>query len=125
MSRRNPKSLIEQTALNLLECAICLDVMETPKTLDCQHSFCIKCLASMVQSAWFMEGVLSPPRRLEISITCPTCKKVSGPFESLSKIGTVFIIERLSDAHDKDRSVSQGNEECSICNEVARFKCCR
>jgi hypothetical protein len=29
---------------DLLQCPICLDVLQDPKVLDCQHTFCANCL---------------------------------------------------------------------------------
>jgi hypothetical protein len=29
---------------DLLQCPICLDILNDPKVLDCQHTFCANCL---------------------------------------------------------------------------------
>lgn len=29
---------------DLLQCPICLDILQDPKVLDCQHTFCANCL---------------------------------------------------------------------------------
>lgn len=31
---------------DLLQCPICLDILQDPKVLDCQHTFCADCLTS-------------------------------------------------------------------------------
>lgn len=49
------------------ECAICLEIMENPRSLDCRHSFCKDCLETTVD---FNENS-------EVVLKCPTCRKVT------------------------------------------------
>ena len=35
-----------------LRCAICLDMVDEPKCLDCLHKFCAKCLDDYVKSKY-------------------------------------------------------------------------
>ena len=34
--------------LRELECGVCLDVLRQPKILDCAHTFCLPCIARLV-----------------------------------------------------------------------------
>lgn len=46
----------------LIECAVCLEILENPQQLKCQHAFCKECIDEWMK----FEGDL-------MSITCPTC----------------------------------------------------
>ena len=49
----------------ILECPICLDQIENPKMLPCQHSFCMtKCLENLLEL-----------KRKRKQVTCPMCRK--------------------------------------------------
>lgn len=47
---------------DLVQCPICLDRLNTPKMLNCQHTFCLNCL----------ETEFGGGRKMKI--ICPTCK---------------------------------------------------
>ena len=47
---------------SLLECPICLETFDDPRTLPCLHSFCMKCLENFVE------------RKHEADFKCPVCR---------------------------------------------------
>ena len=51
-----------QDLKNLLECSICLETFDDPRTLLCLHSFCKKCLEN------FVDG------KREDELNCPVCR---------------------------------------------------
>ena len=59
-------SLTDRMITDELECAICMDVMKEPVSLNCQHNFCRGCIASVLAS-----GAEEQPDQ----IRCPTCRK--------------------------------------------------
>ena len=46
--------------LPLLQCSICLEVYNTPRTLPCAHTFCLRCLEQLAQ---------------QTSLRCAVCRK--------------------------------------------------
>ena len=61
-------SLTDRMITDELECAICMEVMKEPVSLNCQHNFCRECIASVLASGTEEE---------EGEIRCPTCRKRS------------------------------------------------
>lgn len=79
-----------------LNCSICLDIYDDPRTLSCQHSFCTKCLEPLARSSFFKcpqcrafvhhEGLECIPRNNLIVMlieslktnkhACPECKEI-------------------------------------------------
>lgn len=57
------RSFAEQVD-DLLECAICTEVMKSPKVLPCTHSFCLECLQQYINNK-------DPKQRTN---TCPICR---------------------------------------------------
>ena len=57
-----PSLTQRQDLTSLLECSICLETFEDPRTLGCLHSFCQKCLAN------FVDG------KREDELNCPECR---------------------------------------------------
>ncbi len=52
----------KQDLQTLLECSICLETFEEPRTLPCLHSFCKKCLEN------FVDG------KCDDELNCPVCR---------------------------------------------------
>lgn len=85
---------------DVLECAICNEIMRNPYTTSCGHSFCGPCLAN-----WFQTN---PQRR-----TCPACRasivNEPAPAHGLRHI-SYALIAAYNDAHP-DKSVDWSDEE--------------
>ena len=64
-------SLADTSVADELQCAICFDLMTSPVSLKCQHSFCTSC----IQRTAAQNG----------SVHCPLCRKRSHSVESLTE----------------------------------------
>lgn len=71
-------------ALRLANCAICLELLSCPQTVECGHVFCFKCLNGWVTS-------------LKNNGHCPSCRTVivSKPYPSLSMEQQAIIYTNL------------------------------
>ena len=54
---------VESSLRKLCECPVCLEILNNPRTLQCEHSLCKECLDNLVI---FTESFLS--------VICPTCQ---------------------------------------------------
>lgn len=54
---------VESSLRKLCECPVCLEILNNPRTLQCEHSICKECLDNLV----IFSGSF-------LSITCPTCQ---------------------------------------------------
>ena len=112
------------TALDKLQeqltCPICLNQFDSPKTLPCLHSFCLKCIQQL-------------PADLEKGkhvISCPSCRKtVQVPDKGPADLPTAFVInsfieiqEQLKKVVVKDKQISCDN--CSEGNATSYCKQC-
>ncbi|XP_022610427.1 tripartite motif-containing protein 47-like [Seriola dumerili] len=101
--------MAESWAAGPLSCSICLDVLKSPVTLHCGHSYCMDC----VNAYWDEEdqsGVYS----------CPQCRHTFKPRPVLKK-STVLadLMGKMSEPekptpHVKD-GVGPGDVECDFC----------
>ena len=121
MSRRQES--FRTKSLKLLECTVCLDTIDVPKTLKCDHSFCKNCLADILKSKLLEDDVLQAPKD-RMHITCPNCKLDSEPFNSLGELKTHLFVNQLLDVHNDEIERETPTTVC-ICKEKARFQCYR
>ncbi|XP_071943936.1 uncharacterized protein [Antedon mediterranea] len=76
-------SLLGNIDEKVLECSICNERLEDPKSLNCHHSFCLKCLEKWVNTN---NGEL----------TCPTCRESHTiPVGGLQKLAPNTLINNL------------------------------
>ncbi|XP_072034456.1 uncharacterized protein [Amphiura filiformis] len=82
-----------------LLCAICIHMLDDQfKVLDCGHSYCLKCLESLLASK---------SRRRRGTIICPKCKQVTNlPLQGLEGLKTNFDLKA---ALEVIRESSNGN----------------
>ncbi|OWF36782.1 E3 ubiquitin-protein ligase TRIM56-like [Mizuhopecten yessoensis] len=59
--------------LHLMECPICLERLQQPKSLPCLHSFCQDCLGTYITKE-MSEKMASAP-----SFPCPVCRRMTHP----------------------------------------------
>ena len=55
-------SMPRQELTSLLECSVCLETFDNPRTLHCLHSFCKKCLENFVKG------------KSKDQLNCPVCR---------------------------------------------------
>ncbi|CAH1782540.1 unnamed protein product [Owenia fusiformis] len=102
-------SLSEEVKQDLLECKICLEVMTTPKVLNCLHTFCEGCI----------EG-LQRKMSKENNISCPVCRNVTTlPSGGVKSLRANFLINTLQDALGKSAKVIK----CEYCDEKCSYTC--
>ena len=116
---------MNDTVRSILECAICIEELQDPKTLPCNHSFCKRCLADFLKSKYAKkDGSLQKPT-MTTSILCPKCKTSSKEFRSLDDIGTLHIINQLLEAQAKERGERQKVSIPCACGKIAKMCCYR
>ncbi|XP_069103652.1 transcription intermediary factor 1-beta-like [Argopecten irradians] len=59
--------------LHLLECPICLERLQQPKSLPCLHSFCQECLGT------YIDKEISEKSVSGTSFPCPICRRTTSP----------------------------------------------
>ena len=99
------------TALDKLQeqltCPVCLSQFDSPKTLPCLHSFCLKCIQLL-------------PVDLEKGkhvINCPTCRKTAQvPDKGPADLPTAFVINSLVEIQEHLKKLSAKGKQISCDN---------
>ena len=88
-----------------LICSLCLDILTEPRKLDCDHSFCQKCLQNYLHQS--VQHRDSPPVQADVagseqqpaaSLVCPFCKeKTTLPEEGVLGLRHNFKLKSLVD----------------------------
>ena len=90
-----------------LNCPVCLSQFDSPKTLPCLHSFCLKCIQQL--------PVDLEKRKLVIS--CPTCRKIAQvPDKGPADLPTAFVINSLVEIKEQLKKVSVEGKQTSCDN---------
>ena len=101
-----------------LTCPVCLSQFDSPKTLPCLHSFCLKCIQQL-------------PVNLEKGkhvISCPTCRKTTQvPNKGPADLPTAFVINSLVEIQEPLKKVSAKNKQisCDNCSEGDATSYCK
>ena len=97
MAEKALKKLEEQ-----LSCAICLDIYNEPKVLQCSHEYCRACLVKLVVRN--DQG--------ELVLPCPTCRKPTLiPPNGVSGLQPAFRINCLLEIYDSFKEVKDPAEK--------------
>ena len=79
-----------------LECSICQEVFDTPVSLPCLHTFCVRCIEHYIKSLHLNPN---PSRADKRKLTCPICRcrfmPATGGVVNLPKN---FVIKNIKDA---------------------------
>ncbi|XP_072044844.1 uncharacterized protein [Amphiura filiformis] len=109
------KNVEQQTVLSVmgafkeeLICAICADKFKQPKSLSCNHTFCLQCLQNMMEQ-----------HDEDVDVECPTCRHVTdmdthdGIIENLP---TNLVAQNLVDKFEREseRMVAVVKHKCSV-----------
>ena len=110
------------TALDKLQeqltCPVCLSQFDSPKTLPCLHSFCLKCIQQL-------------PADLEKGkhmISCPTCCKTAQvPDKGPAELPTAFLINSFIEIQEQLKKLSfEGKQTlCDNCLEGDATSYCK
>ena len=114
---------VRKTAIQILDCTLCLDIVNVPKTLRCGHSFCKNCLANVLKSKLLIDDRLRAPSH-PMYIVCPLCKTDSVAFNSLADLKSNFLVNQLVDAYYYEMEQQIPPSAC-ICGEKAKLQCYR
>lgn len=96
---------------SLLECSVCLDPLNDPRTLPCFHSFCKVCLEKIVQ----IERKKAKSKIEDFN--CPTCRSVYNLKcdQQVADLSCSHFIRNMLDAVQLQRQAKQAN--CSKCHK--------
>ncbi|XP_054447984.1 E3 ubiquitin-protein ligase SH3RF3-like [Pteronotus mesoamericanus] len=93
----------ESSLLDLLECSVCLERLDTTaKVLPCQHTFCRRCLESIVRSRH--------------ELRCPECRVLVGC--GVEELPANILLVRLLDGIRQRPRAAPGSGEASEFAEV-------
>ncbi|XP_071956068.1 uncharacterized protein [Antedon mediterranea] len=104
----------EQKALQFLdkhdlECAICLERLREPKTLECLHSYCLHCLQSFIKTSG--------------KIKCPKCCKIYDDLNQFD-LNNLTSNEMLSCQVKYVGNIESGKPStCSSCDNQPEYYC--
>ncbi|XP_033119045.1 tripartite motif-containing protein 2-like [Anneissia japonica] len=106
MSASKPLQFFDK---NNLQCAICFEKIKEPRTLTCQHSYCLKCLDQLIQT----DGHLK----------CPQCRQEDQDIGrvDLISLGCNKMISYLLENMEKVES--EKPTTCSSCDNLPEFHC--
>ena len=110
------------TALDKLQeqltCPVCLSLVDSPKTLPCLHSFCLKCIRQLPVDLEKGKHVIS----------CPTCRKTAQvPKKGPADLPTAFVINSLVEIQEQLKKVSVEGKQisCDNCYEGDATSYCK
>ncbi len=112
MAEENPTIRRMREELN---CAVCHDLFDTPKTLHCFHTFCLKCIEASEKSRRRMRGKGDSENKVE----CPVCQESSEYPGGTKNVTTNFVYVKLVEhlnVHEK--LTSGGSLECGKCQKT-------
>ena len=95
----------------VLECSICLDVYEEPKTLKCAHEFCQYCL----------EDILVFHEDGSVTITCPLrCEEKThlNYDQTIANLGTPYTIKNMLDTLKEDTAADTKVDKHPLCQNL-------
>ena len=87
----------------ILTCSICLDILSSPKTLPCTHSYCEQCLVQNVK--------IIQERGQEERISCPQCRAFFKKGEYLQ----LYVLRELLEFYSLLNKPQSKN--CELCDE--------
>ena len=110
------------TALDKLQeqltCPVCLRQFDSPKTLPCLHSFCLKCIQQLPVDLEKGKHVIS----------CPTCRETAQvPNKGPADLPTAFVINSLVEIQEQLKKVSVEGKQisCDNCSEGDATSYCK
>ncbi|XP_059176999.1 mucin-4-like [Physella acuta] len=128
--------LMEEISNQFLNCKICLENFQEPKTLSCLHTFCCECLQKQYE-----EETVSRTSRFSIynrNVTCPLCrKKTELPTGGVRRLPDNFLVSSLTQVVAKRKiykipaceicinSRSKNVDACNKCLDCGKLLCKR
>ena len=118
-----PSLPTSEELLKSLDCAICLETVETPKRLDCNHYFCKHCLDQLLKFNRDGSCTIECPKK------CATITNIAKD-KTTNDLATDYMINGILDTiaqHQKSSSPKQcGGQECcrsqdGFCRSRAKY----
>ena len=114
---------LQNDELDMVTCAVCMDIFTDPRTLPCLHTFCYSCLSTMWKttdqaSEEILWGNLN-------KIICPLCQeKHSVPREGISAFRQDFRIKSMIDKLNSKEGLAKEETKSDIkyCLKHPEFK---
>lgn len=106
--------------LDELKCSICLELFKSPRTLNCQHSFCSNCLERKMKTNillnifYFINWTALVKDKI---FSCPQCRN-SCYYESIDKIPKNSLLSNLAE------NIKQTKAACPECKELSELVIC-
>ncbi|XP_033117532.1 E3 ubiquitin-protein ligase TRIM33-like [Anneissia japonica] len=95
----------------VLLCSVCHGRFQTPKTLICQHSFCLSCIEGWVKTNG---GVLS----------CPMCRKNCViPDKGITELPSSYFINQLLEYTTDEEECKLKVNSCTMCKKTSTAHC--
>ncbi len=129
-TRKRGKNIYPDLKEKLLQCAICLNDYTDPRSLDCRHSFCLKCLQEHYESSQHRRGRSEDEKH---KLLCPTCQQFTTlPQGEVTNLQIDFRIGQIKDAlvhtekdhmdqeHAAQSGVKRQRVVCEVCDEAWR-----
>ncbi|XP_071952506.1 uncharacterized protein [Antedon mediterranea] len=116
LEEANEKKSISAEVINdisekVLLCSICHEVFQTPKTLGCQHSFCLKCIQTWVEKSGG-------------KLTCPMCRQeFQVPSNGVDGLPSSYFINQLLEYTKETKENVASVKSCVMCNKAATAHC--
>ena len=94
-----------------LQCALCIDRLQKPKVLPCQHTFCVACL-----ELWVAKN--------NNQLSCPVCRnEYQLPDGGVNGLPDNFFVNSIIDFIGRKRQVSATALTCHGCENEASYYC--
>ncbi|XP_071499008.1 tripartite motif-containing protein 2-like [Diadema antillarum] len=101
----------EEIDREFLQCALCIDRLQKPKVLTCQHTFCEGCL-----ELWVAKN--------DNQLSCPVCRKeYQLPANGVSALPDNFFVNSIIDFIGRKRQASANAQLCNGCENEASHYC--
>ena len=124
---------METRVKDLGYCSVCLDRLENPRTLPCEHNLCKQCLADLIKSRIVTEGEVDPDG---LTILCPECQAECdlSKLNSLDSYKASLFLRQFVDRYrGEGRSLEEGEGsvvdspkrcvQCSACLAIPVLTC--
>ncbi|XP_036072101.1 finTRIM family, member 67 isoform X1 [Oryzias melastigma] len=88
--------------LDHFNCSVCLDVLKSPVTIPCGHSYCHNC----IQNYWDQDDYLGV-------FACPQCRQTFNPRPALARNTMLAdVVEKFKETRIRETSPPAGAERC-------------
>ncbi|XP_041483624.1 tripartite motif-containing protein 2-like [Lytechinus variegatus] len=111
-------TLLDSVVSEEVECAICLNKLDTPRILSCLHSFCEKCLEKCIRNR--KDSKDDSSQSGNSSLKCALCKEYTAlPDSGVRGLRLDFratrLVEALQEQETRERKLASSAHRCEAC----------